>query len=92
MDTWPRSKGLLARLRTMSSDNCENAMSLALEFAIGAANPLAVGGVITAFEIRTLSLGGGGSAIPCGLVLPAAIPKLDDAERDPDVTPTAALY
>ena len=54
LSTRPRSKVLLARLRTMSSDNCENAMSLALEFAIGAANPLAVGGAITAFGIRML--------------------------------------
>jgi len=67
-------------------------MSLALEFAIGVINAFAVGGAITALGIRTLLLGGGGSAIPCGLVLPAARAKLDDAEREPDVTPTAALY
>ena len=67
-------------------------MSLALEFANGATNPLAVGGAITAFGIRTLSLGGGGSAMPWGLVLPAASAKLDDADNDPDVTPTAASY
>jgi len=48
----------------MSSDNCKNAMSLALEFAIGAINAFAVGGAITAFGIGTLSLGGGGSAMP----------------------------
>ena len=60
----PRSKVLPARLRTMSSDNCKNAMSLALEFAIGAINAFAVGGAITAFGIGTLSLGGGGSAMP----------------------------
>ena len=86
------SNGLLARLCATSPENCENAMSLALEFAIGAIESFAVGGAITALGIRTLSLGGGGSAILCGLVLPAARAKLDDAEREPDVTPTAALY
>ena len=67
-------------------------MSLALELAIGAMNTLAVGGAITAFALCTLSPGGGGSAIPCGLVLPAARAKLDGVEREPDVTPTAASY
>ena len=76
----PRSKVLLARLRTMSSDNCESAMSLALEFAIGATNPLAVAGVITAFGNRTLSPGGGGSTMPCGLVLPAARANVAEAD------------
>ena len=67
-------------------------MSLALELAIGAMNAFADGGAIKASGLRTLSPGGGGSAIPCGLVLPAARAKLDGVEREPDVTPTAASY
>jgi len=55
-------------------------MSLALEFAIGAMNVLDVGDAITAFGIRTLLLGGGGSAIPCGLVLPAARANVAEAD------------
>ena len=92
LSTPSRSEGLPTRLRQKSSDNWINAMSLAWEFAIGTMNLLAVGDAITAFELGTLLLGGGGSAIPCGLVLPAASAKLDDAESEPDVTPTAALY
>jgi hypothetical protein len=46
---------------------------------------------------RPLATGGfaetaGGSAMPCGLVFPAARAKLVDADCEPDVRPTALSY
>ena len=39
-----------------------------------------------------LALGGGGSAMPCGLVLPAASAQLELADLLPEVRPTALSY
>ena len=49
-------------------------------------------GAMAAVTSGTLLPGGGGSAIPCGLVLPAASAKLEFADFLPEVSPAAASY
>ena len=45
-----------------------------------------------AFGLDNNALGGGGSAMPCGLVLPAASAQLELADLLPDVRPAALSY
>ena len=45
-----------------------------------------------AFALFNVALGGGGSAMPWGLVLPAANANVVDAARLPEVTVAAAVY
>lgn len=77
------SKVLPTRLRTKSSEIWVNAESIAFDVISGAMAEVSSG---------TLSPGGGGSAIPCGLVLPAASAKLELADLLPEVIPAALSY
>ena len=47
---------------------------------------------IDAAAVDEPELGGGGSAMPCGLVLPAASAQFELADLLPDVRPTALSY
>ena len=44
------------------------------------------------FGLENIALGGGGSAMPCGFVLPAFSAQLELAELLPIVSPVASLY
>ena len=45
-----------------------------------------------AFALFNVALGGGGSAMPCGFVLPADSGKLVDVDSVPEVMPAAPSY
>ena len=62
---------------------------------MGACRKLLENALLTTTDVGAVfkcELGGGGSAIPCGLVLPDASAQLELADLLPDVSPTELSY